>query len=66
MKAKSTKSFNAMGVIAPEAGMAMDIENATVFAQLQNMGFIESLENAVETDAPKPEPKKTQAKRATK
>jgi len=53
MKAKSTKPFNAMGVISPEAGMTMDIDNVTTFAQLQNMGFIEPVEAKQEKEEPK-------------
>jgi hypothetical protein len=67
MKAKSTQSFNAMGVIAPEAGMMIDTENAILFAQLKNMGFIEPINETGEVSEDlHVKEKKSEAKRARK
>jgi hypothetical protein len=59
MKTISTMKFNAMGVIAPEAGTIIDTKSAVTIAQLENMGFVEALEPK---QAKKAESKKAKAK----
>lgn len=49
MKLKSTQPFNAMGVIAPEAGMIIETDNQFLAYQLKLMGYVESAEPAKES-----------------
>jgi len=64
MKAISTKSFNAMGVIAPEAGVIIDTKSAVTIAQLKNMGYVEPLQAKEEAEAK--EESKAKMKKAKK
>jgi hypothetical protein len=45
MKAKATQPFNAHGIIAEKEGQELTIDNAIVFAQLENIGFIKEVES---------------------